>query len=77
MYFVERVAALAADKNLSLAGWEDGFADGHHDPIDRKSLPVSNVYAIAWNNIWEWGGASQAYKLANAGYKVATCTCRC
>ena len=28
------------------------------------------VYAYAWNNVWEWGGGKHAYTLANAGYKV-------
>jgi hexosaminidase len=26
------------------------------------------VYANAWDNIWEWGVADRAYRLANAGY---------
>ncbi|XP_053390345.1 uncharacterized protein LOC123562093 isoform X1 [Mercenaria mercenaria] len=70
VYFVHKVAKLAAERNLSLAGWEDGFADGHHDPIRPGDLDTNKNYAIPWNNIWEWGGGEQAYKLANAGYKV-------
>ena len=67
---MEKVAKLAAERNISLCGWEDGFADGHHDPINSTDLDTSTNYAIPWNSIWEWGGGSQAYLLANAGYKV-------
>ncbi|XP_045212514.2 uncharacterized protein LOC123563659 [Mercenaria mercenaria] len=70
LYFAERVATLAAERNLSLVGWEDGFADGQHIPIQSHDLKTRNNIAIQANTIWELGGGSQAYKLANAGYKV-------
>lgn len=39
-------------------------------PYDRSYLKNKNVYAYAWDNVWEWGQGDRAYKLANADYKV-------
>ena len=39
-------------------------------PYDRSYLKNKNVYAFAWDNVWEWGQGDRAYKLANADYKV-------
>ncbi|XP_052788332.1 uncharacterized protein LOC128223112 [Mya arenaria] len=71
-YFAKRMAALAAMKNISLGGWEDGFIDGQKSPAPIPTDQMSGVelYVNPWNNIWEWGGGSNAYKYANAGYKV-------
>lgn len=41
-------------------------------PYTRSELQNNGVYAYTWDNVWEWGVAGRAYKLANAGYKVST-----
>lgn len=69
-YFVYNVADIAASYDLQLAGWEDGLMHGRDTPYDRESLPNDEVYAYAWNNIWQLGLGEKAYLLANAGYKV-------
>ncbi|XP_067653394.1 beta-hexosaminidase-like [Haliotis asinina] len=68
-YFANRVSRLAATRNLSLAGWEDGLV---HDGIlhDRRELATPNVYVYPWNNHWQWGNYNNSYRLANAGFKV-------
>ncbi|KAH3869272.1 hypothetical protein DPMN_032435 [Dreissena polymorpha] len=68
-YFVERVVYLAAERGMSLGGWEDGYFNGSA-PIPAGDLSGAYLYVNPWNNIWEWGSGSNAYKLANAGYKV-------
>lgn len=70
-YFVQRVANITMKYNLSLAGWEDGLLGKGDVPYDRRFISNTDVYAYAWNNIWEWGGGKRAYELANAGYKVS------
>ena len=66
------MAKLAVEKNLPLAGWDDGFTDGQKDPqpIPVRNLSNADLYVNPWNNIWEWGGGGNAYRYANAGYKV-------
>ena len=40
-------------------------------PFNKSEVfDQTDVYTNAWQNIWEWGVAERAYKLANAGYKV-------
>ena len=68
-YFIKRVAQIVHDHDLDLGGWEDGFMDGNA-AYDREELPNTEVYAYAWNNIWELNGKSDAYILANDDYKV-------
>ncbi|WAR26469.1 HEX-like protein, partial [Mya arenaria] len=70
-YFAKRIAVLAVMKNMSLGGWEDGFIDGRQPPapLPTDQMPGLELYVNPWNNIWEWGGGSNAYKYANAGYK--------
>ncbi|XP_062598807.1 uncharacterized protein LOC134260252 isoform X1 [Saccostrea cucullata] len=69
-YFVKRVANITNSLGLDLAGWEDGLMGDNGAPINRKSIPNSEVYANGWQNIWEWGIGKRAYVLANNGYKV-------
>ncbi|XP_031565064.1 uncharacterized protein LOC116300345 isoform X2 [Actinia tenebrosa] len=69
-YFVQRVATITKAKGLNLAGWEDGLLGKGDVPYNRSFITTPEVYAYAWNNIWEWGGGKRAYQLANAGYKV-------
>ena len=69
-YFVLRVADEVYAQGLDLSGWEDAFL---HQGVamNTSSFPNDNVYAYAWNNMFEIGGGERAYVLANAGYKVA------
>ena len=58
------------DAGLNLGGWEDGLMATGSTPFNRTELPNTEVYGNAWDNVWEWGTAERAYKLANVGYKV-------
>ena len=54
------------DEGLRLAGYEDAFfLNG--DPLPGGS---DNLLVYPYLNVWEWGRANRAYKLANAGYPV-------
>ncbi|XP_059156889.1 uncharacterized protein LOC131941590 isoform X2 [Physella acuta] len=68
-YFFQRVSQLAAARKLSLGAWEDGLILDNN-PFNVSSANVSNVYAYAWDNVWEWGTIARTYTLANRGYKV-------
>ncbi|KAK3755736.1 hypothetical protein QZH41_007466 [Actinostola sp. cb2023] len=50
--------------------WEDGLLGDDEAPYQRSYVMNTNIYANAWDNVWEWGKATRPYKLANAGYKV-------
>ncbi|CAG5130117.1 unnamed protein product, partial [Candidula unifasciata] len=65
--FTQRVATMT--KNVSLAAWEDGLMDHDSTPWERSLLANKDVIVQSWQNVWEWGVASRAYNLANAGYK--------
>lgn len=69
-YFVSRVAALSNQRGLALAGWEDGLMYDPTNTFNREQFNNKRVLANAWDNIWEWGVADRAYRLANAGYEV-------
>lgn len=69
-YFVRRVAAITSKFSLDAGAWEDGVLGVNNTPYDRSYLKNKNVYAYAWDNVWEWKHGDRAYKLANAGYKV-------
>ena len=69
-YFVRRVADVSSKYCLDLGAWEDGVLGVKDTPYDRSFLKNKNVYAYAWDNVWEWGQGDRAYKLANADYKV-------
>ena len=68
--FVRQVSNISAQFNVDLAAWEDGVMESGSKPYERQDLKNANVYAYAWDNVWEWGVSGRAYKLANAGYKV-------
>ena len=70
-YFVHQISNITSDYKLDLAAWEDGVMESGSKPFRREALQNQNVYAYAWDNIWEWGQSNRAYKLANAGYKVS------
>ncbi|ENA1908526.1 family 20 glycosylhydrolase, partial [Aeromonas salmonicida] len=68
-YFVERVSGITSAHGLNMGGWEDGLM--HDNKVyPRSNLANALVSGNAWQNIWEWGVADRAYKLANAGYGV-------
>ncbi len=69
-YFVSRVAELLHKRQLALGGWEDGLMYDPVNPFNREQFANKKVYANVWDNIWEWGVADRAYRLANAGYQV-------
>ncbi|WP_031566909.1 family 20 glycosylhydrolase [Rheinheimera texasensis] len=69
-YFVSKVAALLHSRQLALGGWEDGLMYDPINPFNREQFANKQVYANVWDNIWEWGYADRAYRLANAGYQV-------
>ncbi|MBZ9611483.1 family 20 glycosylhydrolase [Rheinheimera maricola] len=69
-YFVSRVATLTAQRGLALAGWEDGLMYDRQNTFNRSQFANKQVIANAWDNIWEWGVADRAYRLANNGYQV-------
>jgi hexosaminidase len=69
-YFVSKIAAITHARGLYLAGWEDGLMYDAANTFNRKQFANEKVYANAWDNIWEWGVADRAYRLANAGYQV-------
>ncbi|MDO3385225.1 family 20 glycosylhydrolase [Gilvimarinus sp. SDUM040013] len=69
-YFVSRVSAIANKRGLDLAGWEDGLMYDWTNTFNRSQFVNENVIANVWDNIWEWGVADRAHRLANAGYQV-------
>ena len=71
--FVQELSVIVHEEGLDLAGWEDGFMSEGNTPFNRTMFPNQNVFGYAWQNIWEWGGGSRAYELANNGYKVNHC----
>lgn len=69
-YFVSKVAALLHSRQLALGGWEDGLMYDAINPFNRDQFANKQIYANVWDNIWEWGVADRAHRLANAGYQV-------
>ena len=69
-YFVSKLAAITNTRGLALAGWEDGLMYDATNTFNRSQFANKTVMANAWDNIWEWGVADRAYRLANAGYEV-------
>ncbi|KAL3885016.1 hypothetical protein ACJMK2_025115 [Sinanodonta woodiana] len=69
-YFVERVTRIAQTLNLTIAGWEDGYIGDENQPFPVEDMGNHDFIANAWDNVWEWGAATRAYRLANRGYKV-------
>ncbi|MGD8176150.1 family 20 glycosylhydrolase [Marinimicrobium sp. ARAG 43.8] len=69
-YFVSRVAAMAKQRGLAVAGWEDGLMYDAQNTFNRDQFDNTRVIANAWDNIWEWGVGDRAHRLANAGFEV-------
>ncbi len=68
-YFVSKISAITSLRGLDLAGWEDGLMYDPNNTFNRSQFANKHVLANAWDNIWEWGVADRAYRLANAGYE--------
>ncbi|WP_444995789.1 family 20 glycosylhydrolase [Aliikangiella sp. IMCC44359] len=62
-YFIRRVSALLAQRNIQVAGWSDGI--GH---IAAEQMPA-NVQANAWTPLF-WQGHKVAHTMANKNWKV-------
>ncbi len=69
-YFVRQLAQLTARRGIALAGWEDGLMYDQLNTFERSQLENPRIITNAWDNIWEWGVADRAYRLANNGYQV-------
>ncbi|NTS76233.1 carbohydate-binding domain-containing protein [Catenovulum sp. SM1970] len=68
--FMAQVAEMAAKRGLAMGAWEDGLMYDRVNPFIRAQLPNDKIIGYPWDNIWEWGVADRAYRLANEGYKV-------
>src|SRR5690606_4937565 len=55
---------------MALVGWEAALWYGAVNTCNRAAFNNKRVIANAWDNIWEWGVADRAYRLANNGYQV-------
>lgn len=69
-YFTKRVAELLNARGISPGAWEDGLMYDTLNTFNRKELPNEIFTANVWDNIWEWGVADRAYRLANNNYQV-------
>ncbi len=69
-YFTQRVAKLLHKRGIAPGAWEDGLMYDRVNTFNRDEFPNPVFTANAWDNIWEWGVADRAYRLANAGYQV-------
>lgn len=62
-YFIEKVSAILAKRNIEVAGWSDGMGHTH---VDR--MPT-DVQSNAWTPLM-WDGHKSAHKQANRGWDV-------
>ncbi|TMO67106.1 beta-N-acetylhexosaminidase [Pseudoalteromonas aurantia] len=69
-YFTQKVAHILAKRGISPGAWEDGLMYDRVNPFKRDEFPNQTFTANVWDNIWEWGVADRAYRLANDGYQV-------
>ena len=69
-YFTQRVATLLEKRGISPGIWEDGIMYDRENSFKRDEFPNKTFTVNTWDNIWEWGVADRAYRLANAGYQV-------
>ncbi len=74
-YFLGRVGRILAQRGLPMAGWEEIAltAAGGEGSSNAPAPAPENVRAYVWNSVWGWGGEENAYRLANAGYRVVLC----
>ncbi|MEZ4885801.1 MAG: family 20 glycosylhydrolase [Chitinophagales bacterium] len=73
VYFVRGLAQMFAERNLTLAGWEEIAMkkDTSGRYIANPDLVDNNLLPYVWNNLW--GNQDLGYRLANAGYPVVLC----
>lgn len=69
-YFTQQVAKLFHKRGIIPGAWEDGLMYDKVNTFNREEFPNKQFTANAWDNIWEWGVADRAYRLANSGYQV-------
>lgn len=69
-YFTQRVAKMLAKRGIAPGAWEDGLMYDRVNTFNREEFPNPVFTANAWDNIWEWGVADRAYRLANNDYQV-------
>jgi len=69
-YFTQRVAQIFSRRGITPGAWEDGLMYDATTPFNREEFPNKSFTVNAWDNIWEWGVADRAYRLANDGYQV-------
>ncbi len=76
-YFLRRFNLILKERKLVLAGWEEiALTGATHAAGTKEPNPEfleEDFRTYAWNSVWGWGGEENAYKLANAGYKVVLC----
>jgi hexosaminidase len=71
LYFFRKMSELLAKYNLGVAGWEEvGLKKVGKDHVVNTEFANSKFLPYTWNNVYGWGTEDNAYKLANAGYKV-------
>ncbi|WP_462156536.1 family 20 glycosylhydrolase [Pseudoalteromonas sp. GB56] len=69
-YFTKRVADLLHKRGIAPGIWEDGIMYDKVNSFNRNEYANKTFFTNAWDNIWEWGVADRAYRLANDGYQV-------
>ncbi|MBE0363174.1 hexosaminidase [Pseudoalteromonas ulvae UL12] len=69
-YFTQRIAKMLHKRGIAPGAWEDGLMYDRTNPFNRAEMPNPVFTANVWDNIWEWGVADRAYRLANEGYQV-------
>ncbi|MCG7537259.1 family 20 glycosylhydrolase [Pseudoalteromonas sp. OOF1S-7] len=62
-YFIEQVAAMVAEKGITVAGWSDGLSD-----VDPQKMP-KQVQTNVWSTLSEQGHRV-AHQQANQGWEV-------
>lgn len=62
-YFIERISADLAKRDIAVAGWSDGL--GHTDPAKMPAHVQTNI----WSNLHA-GGVAEAHGQANRGWKT-------
>lgn len=70
-YYVAKVNALAKEKGLQMAGWEEfGMVNRGKGMVVNDALSGGKMQLDVWNNLIGGGQEDLAYRLANAGYET-------
>ncbi|MEM0995131.1 MAG: family 20 glycosylhydrolase, partial [Bacteroidota bacterium] len=76
-YFMERLSAILAERNISTAGWEEialqkvKRPDSTYTYVPHPDFLDANLIPYVWQNLWD--NQDLGYRLANAGYPVVLC----